>query len=367
MQNKIWGMMLLGAVWAGPALAVSADGHEVPYVAAQYAHEFSDSSRASSGGNGYQLTFGWPLSLPNTAVEGFYYDVGRARNIDGKKDYQTVFGADLVRDFGLMSIGGDFGSRYLPRFKPFGLAGLEAVHEDVRGERKWHPAGNLGAGLLFPLPWYGAAVRTEGRVQIQGNKTSVAGENVLLDYRLTIGIQIPLTPLFKDRPAPKASECNVQVISLNGVSRKDCGADSDHDGVPDSRDVCPGTPEGAAVNADGCPVEEAYVLKGVHFDNDSAVLEDDAKKILDEVVVTLQAQGESRVEIAGYTDSTATPSYNLELSNQRAEAVRQYLVAKGIAPDRLTVRGYGEANPRENNDSEEGREANRRVEIRLVK
>lgn len=367
MQIKIWGMAVAGVLWAGQVLAVATDGHEIPYVAAQYAHEFSDGSRDSKSGNGYQLTFGWPVDfMPNTALEGFYYDVSRDRDIDGKSDYQTVFGVDVVRDLGLMSIGGDFGSKYLPRFKPFGLAGLEAVHEDVRGDQHWHPAGNLGAGLLFPLPWYGAAVRTEGRVQIQGNKTSVADENVLIDYRFTIGIQIPLTPLFKEKAAPAPSECNVRVISLSGLSRADCGADSDHDGVPDSRDACPGTPEGAVVNAQGCPVAEAYILKGVHFENDSAVLDDDAKKTLDEVAATLNKES-TKAEVAGYTDNVATPSYNLNLSEQRANAVRDYLVSKGVAADRLSARGYGEANPRESNDNDAGREANRRVEIRVVK
>lgn len=364
MQKKLWGMAVIGTLWAGQALAVTTDGHEIPYFAAQYAHEFGDRSRDSAGGNGYQLTFGWPLSS-NTAVEGFFYDLSRKRDIDGKKDYQTVIGGDLVRDLGLFT----FQNKYLPSFKPFGLAGLEAVHEDVRGEDHWHASGNLGAGLLFPLPWYGAAVRTEGRVQVQGNKTSVQDQNVLIDYRFTVGVQIPLTPLFREKATPaKAAECDVQVVDLNGMARKDCGAaDSDHDGVPDSRDVCPGTPEGAAVNADGCPVEEAFVLKGVHFANNSAELDDQAKKVLDEVAATLQAQAGTKIEIGGYTDSTATPDYNLNLSNQRAEAVRQYLIGKGVAAERLAARGYGEANPRESNDTDQGREANRRVEIRVVK
>lgn len=381
MYKKLWGVAVLGAVVSAPAFAVTTDGHEIPYVAAQYAREFGDSSRDSKDGNGYQLTFGWPLMSSDLAIEGFFYDVGRDRNIDGNKDYQTVIGADLVKDLGLFSWKGDFTSKYLPSFKPFGLAGLEAVHEDVRGETRWHPAANLGAGLLFPLPWYGAAVRTEGRVQVQANDQSVPDQNVLIDYRFTIGLQIPLTPLFKERTVPAAPSCDVQVVALNGAPRTDCGgADSDHDGVPDSADKCPGTAEGMPVGADGCPAAMAQPVpvpapapvsgqldvKGVHFETASAKLTAESKPILDGAAATLKAQTGDNAEIAGYTDSQGKPDYNLNLSKQRAESVRQYLIGKGVEADRLTANGYGEANPVASNDTDEGREANRRVEIKLI-
>ncbi len=367
MYKKLWGVAVLGAAVSAPAFAVTTDGYEIPYVAAQYAHEFGDSARDSKDGNGYQLTFGWPLANPTLAVEGFFYDVGRDRKIDGNKDYQSVIGADLVKDLGLFTWNGQY-TKYLPSFKPFGLVGLEAVHEDVRGETSWHPAANVGAGLLFPLPWYGAAVRTEGRVQIQSNDKTVQNENLPIDYRFTIGIQIPLTPFFKDRVAPAATSCGVQVVSLNGAPRTDCGAaDSDHDGVPDSADKCPGTPEGQPVGPDGCPVEikDPLSLKGVNFENDSAKLTGNSGLILDAAAAALQANPNDNAEVAGYTDSNGDSGYNLKLSQERAESVRQYLIGKGVDAARLTAKGYGEASPIASNDNDAGREANRRVEIKL--
>jgi outer membrane protein OmpA-like peptidoglycan-associated protein len=375
MYKKLWGVAVLGASFAAPAFAVTTDGHEIPYVAAQYAREFGDSSRDSKDGNGYQLTFGWPLANPTLAIEGFFYDVGRDRNIDGNKDYQSVIGADLVKDLGLFTWNGTY-TKYLPSFKPFGLVGLEAVHEDVRGDTSWHPAANIGAGLLFPLPWYGAAVRTEGRAQVQSNDKSVQGENLPIDYRFTIGIQIPLTPLFKERTAPPAApSCGVQVVALNGAPRTDCGdADSDKDGVVDSADKCPGTAEGLPVGPDGCPAAvgqpvpapaNPLSLKGVNFETASAKLTSASRPILDGAADALKAQPSDNAEVAGYTDSKGDPAYNLELSKQRAESVRQYLIKKGVDSARLTANGYGEANPVASNDTDEGREANRRVEIKL--
>ncbi|PTU31144.1 OmpA family protein [Stenotrophobium rhamnosiphilum] len=374
MYKKLWGIAVLGAAFSAPAFAVTTDGYEIPYVAAQYAREFGDSARDSEDGNGYQLTFGWPLADSSLAIEGFFYDVGRNRNIDGNKDYQTIVGADLVKDLGLFTWNGNY-TKYLPSFKPFGLVGLEAAYEDVRGQQDWHPAANIGAGLLFPLPWYGAAIRTEGRAQVQVNDKSVANEDVLIDYRFTIGIQIPLTPFFKDRVTPAASACGVQVVDLNGAARTDCGtADSDKDGVLDAADKCPGTAQGLPVGPDGCPAAIGQAvpapanplnLKGVNFENDSATLTSASHAILDGAAATLNAQPNDNAEIAGYTDANGQPEYNLTLSKQRAESVRQYLISKGVDAARLTANGYGEANPVAGNDTDAGREANRRVELKL--
>ena len=368
MYKKLWGAAaVLGVSFSAPAFAVTTDGYEIPYVAAQYAREFNDSSRDSKEGNGYQLTFGWPLADSSLALEGFFYDVGRDRHIDGNKDYQTSLGVDLVKDLGLFTWNGTY-TKYLPSFKPFGLVGLEAVHEDVRGDTRWDPAGNIGAGLLFPLPWYGAAIRTEGRVQILADNKSVSDENVLLDYRFTIGIQIPLTPFFKERTAAPAAQCGVQVVALNGAPRTDCGgADSDKDGVPDSADKCPGTAEGQPVGPDGCPVEikDPLSLKGVNFENDSAKLTPNSDRILDAAAAALQANAGDNAEVSGYTDANGNTDYNLKLSQERAESVRQYLIGKGVDAARLTAKGYGEASPVASNSNDAGREANRRVEIKL--
>ena len=147
-----------------------------------------------------------------------------------------------------------------------------------------------------------------------------------------------------------------------------CPLDSDGDGVLDAKDACPTV--AAPGTADGCPPKAAepaaprkLTLDGVNFDNDSAKLRPESTAVLDNAAATLKEWGEVKVEVAGHTDSTSSDEYNLSLSQRRAETVRAYLIDKGVAADRLTAKGYGEANPVADNATEEGRFKNRRVEL----
>lgn len=88
---------------------------------------------------------------------------------------------------------------------------------------------------------------------------------------------------------------------------------------------------------------------------------------LDGVVEVLnQERGGAKVEVSGHTDSVGDEAYNQQLSEQRAQAVKDYLVKGGVGEDRVTVVGYGESQPRGSNDTIEGRRLNRRVEIRII-
>jgi OmpA-OmpF porin, OOP family len=79
-----------------------------------------------------------------------------------------------------------------------------------------------------------------------------------------------------------------------------------------------------------------------------------------------QERGGAKVEVAGHTDAVGNDAYNQQLSEKRAEAVKAYLERSGVGADRITVVGYGEAQPRASNDTVEGRRLNRRVEIRVI-
>lgn len=198
------------------------------------------------------------------------------------------------------------------------------------------------------------------------------------------------------------------------VDAEGCPAkDSDGDGIPDFRDLCPGTPDGITVGPDGCPldrdgdgipdhldecpespagavvlpngcalvgdcrrprpgeevdargcaVDRSFILKGVKFEFDSAVLTEAAKRILDQVSETLIAYPEINVELEGHTDNVGTAAYNLGLSERRSITVKTYLASKGVAPDRMVPVGYGLSQPIADNNTEEGREENRRVEL----
>ena len=157
------------------------------------------------------------------------------------------------------------------------------------------------------------------------------------------------------------------------VDATGCPGDSDGDGVYDGVDGCPTTPAGTKVDSGGCPElvrsadifqgEKKLVLEGVNFETNSAKLTTGSLKILDHVAFSLKDWSEVRVEIGGYTDSTGTESRNLELSQARADAVRDFLVNRGIDASRLVAKGYGESDPIANNESSRGRAKNRRVEL----
>jgi outer membrane protein OmpA-like peptidoglycan-associated protein len=142
--------------------------------------------------------------------------------------------------------------------------------------------------------------------------------------------------------------------------------DEDGDGVPDSRDKCPGTPKGAKVDADGCEIMADMVINvtAEHFDFDSAELKPAMRAVGDEIVAKVKAsKGDERLHIIGYTDSTGPEAYNLGLSERRAQAVANWLIQQGIPADHITTTGMGEANPIADNSTREGRSMNRRVQV----
>jgi outer membrane protein OmpA-like peptidoglycan-associated protein len=187
-----------------------------------------------------------------------------------------------------------------------------------------------------------------------------------------------------------------------------CPGDEDGDGVLDGLDRCPRTPSGAAVNALGCasgqgperaaptqptpdtsrarppspapprqpaaapgPRPQARattitpgVLEGVTFEPGTARLQAGAGQTLDSIATILMANPTLRVEIAAHTDNAGSPADNLHLTTLQAEAVRNYLVVKGVAFQQLVAHGYGATVPRTPDTTPRGRAANRRVEIR---
>lgn len=103
----------------------------------------------------------------------------------------------------------------------------------------------------------------------------------------------------------------------------------------------------------------------VTFDFDSSDLTNEARRALDDVTEVLNAYPDTRIDIAGHTDSTGAEDYNQRLSERRAESVGTYLRQGGIASSRLSMTGYGESRPVASNDTDSGRAQNRRVEITL--
>lgn len=106
----------------------------------------------------------------------------------------------------------------------------------------------------------------------------------------------------------------------------------------------------------------------INFDYNSATIKEDSNKVLDMFGTALTEElPEVKIMIEGHTDNAGSAEYNLQLSQDRSEAVKQYLVSNHkIAPERLAVKGTGEGNPIADNETEEGRSMNRRVEFSRV-
>jgi OOP family OmpA-OmpF porin len=149
------------------------------------------------------------------------------------------------------------------------------------------------------------------------------------------------------------------------VDAQGCELDSDRDGVVDRLDKCPGTRAGAKVDSSGCEIQAVTVLKGVTFATNSAVLTPASMSILDETAATLARNPQLKAEVAGHTDNRGSAALNRALSQRRAESVVKYLVSKGANAANLTARGYGPDQPIADNKTEQGRSANRRVELRV--
>jgi OOP family OmpA-OmpF porin len=110
-------------------------------------------------------------------------------------------------------------------------------------------------------------------------------------------------------------------------------------------------------------IGETLILEGVTFFSGSAELSGASTQVLDEVVTSLLAYPNVEIEIQGHTDSQGASAYNNQLSQRRADAVRDYLVRAGIAAERITAKGYGERYPIATNQTEAGRAQNRRIEF----
>ena len=182
------------------------------------------------------------------------------------------------------------------------------------------------------------------------------------------------------------------------VDAKGCPIDSDNDGVADYLDKCPNTPAKVKVDADGCPIDTdkdgipdyldkcptvpgtaankgcpemtqvekekvISIAKAIYFETGKDIIKKISEAPLNEFVPILNKYPEMKVNIEGNTDDVGSDAKNLVLSQQRAEAVKKYLVGKGIAADRLIAIGNGETKPKADNKTAAGRAENRRVDL----
>jgi OmpA-OmpF porin, OOP family len=312
---------------------------------------FTDHDRRLVGDNGgaFQTFYGqhWASGLGWEFT--LFGDIIETGENQGTDFYRPGVGLDLV-----FSFGDRMG------FTPFVLVGGGGVYDDQFPDDfdTFNPYGEFGVGFVTQDLGKGVHLRAEGRY-IYDHVEVPSGDTGMEDVRVNVGLEIALWDKPEVTVAPEQKTQVVEVIKTTGLE------DSDGDGIIDSKDKCPGTPPNTRVDGDGCPLPKVLQLKGVTFEFNKSRLRPDSKTVLDTVVEIMKRYPDMQVELAGHTDNVGSDSYNQKLSEQRAEAVRQYLINAGIASGNMTAAGYGEKEPIATNDTEEGRELNRRTELRI--
>lgn len=156
------------------------------------------------------------------------------------------------------------------------------------------------------------------------------------------------------------------------IANKGCPyQDTDEDGVLDKDDKCPNTP--GPVSNEGCPEIEKEVeeilktaFENLEFETAKDIIKESSIPSLTELAEVLNKKPDWRLQIAGHTDNVGDAQANLVLSKKRAEAVKRFMESKGIASDRLVVLYFGETQPIADNNTPEGRQKNRRVEMTII-
>jgi OOP family OmpA-OmpF porin len=280
--------------------------------------------------------------------------------VDGRPGYSdlSIYGASLDL-LGVANRGGAV-SPYIS------IGAGVAQNERSPGSNATDAMAQAGVGLFLNL-WKSADGSSSFalRPDLKARWSEAGAENTLRDYIGTLGFQFsfgapaarPVEAAAPPPPAPPAP---------TPPPPPPPPADSDGDGVIDSLDRCPGTPAGVAVDAYGCPRQGSITLEGVSFELDSAQLTASSRDVLDSIAADLQKHPRLKIELQGHTDSSGSDRYNLDLSQRRAESVREYLVRRGVAANQLEAKGYGESQPIADNTTANGRAANRRVVMRVI-
>lgn len=333
------------------------------------------------------LGLGYHLSQ-NLAAELSYARIDATRDTAGGRVDGPV---DLYRLEGLYHL-----DNLMPCEKvvPFLAAGLGMMSFDSRPSGSGRDndfAADYGIGLKYfvnPDVAFRADVRHVLNFRGEGDTSN---HNLLYTFGLALLFGGKEKPAAPPEPAEPVQEIAPQDSDGDGVpdgrdecpdtpqgiavDKDGCPVDSDGDGVPDYLDKCPGTPKGTRVDAHGCPVPAeaemtergTYSFGSIYFDTGRSTIRPESRPVLDEVVKYLKEYPEVRLEVQGHTDNVGPEDLNQRLSDARADAVRTYLIDSGIAADRLTAKGYSMSVPAVSNDTKEGRAKNRRIEFKPIR
>jgi OOP family OmpA-OmpF porin len=353
-QKPVTVAMTLALVSAvGTTVAQAQDDNRF-YIAPMLTFVPADSDRHSDDAMGGTLAFGTRLS------SGAEIEL-RGTFLDYKKDGESSI------------IGGGFGTNLFLQ----GPGGPYLHFDVMAGDETLLNAG-LGWDFLFKNAF---GIRAEALWHHQSNDTDESTE--YKEPLFNLGVRIPfgrapeppppappMAVVPTPPPPPPPPVCSDGLDNDNDglvdfPSDKGCTSADDGDETDPAPKCAPPAP-GQAMSLEGCGVGDVIVLRGVNFDFDKATLTINAKAILDGVADALEKRPDIEVELGGHTDGKGSDSYNAKLSDRRSKSVKDYLVGKGIASDRMTTRGYGESVPVATNETDEGRELNRRVELKVT-
>ncbi|WP_405606422.1 OmpA family protein [Polaribacter sp. Asnod1-A03] len=151
--------------------------------------------------------------------------------------------------------------------------------------------------------------------------------------------------------------------------------DTDKDGITDDKDACPNTP--GVIENNGCPKQATTInnninqqinllAASINFNTNSDKIKPVSYTTIDEIITLMKKIPDVKFLIEGHTDDVGNDNYNLDLSKRRAASVVKYMIEQGIPKERLESKGFGKSRPKFSNDTEGGRQLNRRVEIKTL-
>ena len=356
---------LAAACLMGTTTAQADDYYDGPlYVAPMGSYVLADGARNNSDAYGGTLAVGkyfrpgWELELLGTYLNygGKTASVTQPCGLLGLATCTT----DQAVPGTTVYAGGVGANAYLFNPKKSYADGL-FLHADVMGGST--TLFNLGLGYDLPLGYTfggmlpsGLALRVEALYHLDpGHKDLNGNDRSYNEAQFNLGLRIPLGGPPKHTVPPPPPQ-PVQVVPVQQPPAP----------PPPPPPPCEAPAAGEPINLAGCKTGDTIVLHGVNFNFNKSTLTVNAKALLDQVADALKARSDIKVEIDGHTDSIGAASYNQKLSERRAASVKLYLVDHGIDAGRMTTKGFGESKPIASNKTAEGRELNRRVELKIT-
>ncbi len=349
-------LLLLSTASAGIGNVIAADAGDdtgAVYVSPMLQYSVLDDRRAFKDDFGLEGALGYNVA-PKVALEldygtGSYKLKGAAGN-SGPSEQLRALSLDVSYKFAPYSL-----------FRPYVLAGGGELQDRIGGAADTHRAwmAEAGVGVLTGIGNQTGSTRLQLRTEAKYRREFV--QNAVLipnnpgDVVFGVGLQLSFGN--PTRPMPVAMAPSRPVESTP-VPREVTM-------TPPPQEPCH-APAGFKVDANCHIIEQTIVVRAIDFEFNSSQLTGPAQRTLDEVSAALLTQPDLHVTIQGYTDSTGSAAYNLHLSQHRADAVKSYLVERGLGAANLDAQGFGKANPIAGNDSAEGRAQNRRVAFEVT-